>query len=250
MRDPLGVGLGEADTHLRREREALHAPDSTMARMIRALLFDFDGTLVDSESVCLHAWEETYRSHGVELSFERWRRGIGTLNGFDELAHLEELLGQAVDRDAVDEEHRRRELELLAQEPLRPGVQAYLDRARERGLAVAIVSTSGPEWIARGLEHLGCSDCWHCVISANGDPVRAKPAPTVYLEALGELAVEAAEAIAFEDSPNGVKAARAAGIFCVAVPNDVTKRLDLSHADLVVDSLEALPLDTLLARLG
>jgi HAD superfamily hydrolase (TIGR01509 family) len=218
--------------------------------VIRALLFDFDGTLVDSESVCLRAWEETYRSHGAELSFERWRKGIGTLNGFDEFAHLEELLGHPVDRDEVDEEHRRRELELLAQEPLRPGVQAYLDAARERNLAVAIVSTSGPDWISRGLERLGCSDGWHCVISADGDPVRAKPAPTVYLEALGELGVEPGEAVAFEDSPNGVAAARAAGIFCVAVPNEVTRRLDLSHADLIVESLEALPLDELLARLG
>jgi HAD superfamily hydrolase (TIGR01509 family) len=221
-----------------------------MARMIRALLFDFDGTLVDTESICLHAWEETYRAHGVDLSFEQWRRGIGTLKGFDELAHLEELLGHAVDREAVQKERRARELALVEHEPLRPGVQAYLDGARERGLAVAVVSTSGPDWIRQGLERLGCAEGWGCVVSANGDPSRAKPAPVVYLDALRELEVEPEEAIAFEDSPHGVTAARAAGVFCVAVPNAVTRRLDLSHADLVVESLQALPLGALLARFG
>ena len=218
--------------------------------MIRALLFDFDGTLVDSESVCLRAWEETYRGHGVDLSFERWRHGIGTLDGFDEVGHLEELLGSAVERKAVQEEHRLRELELLAAEPLRPGVQVYLDDARRLGLAVGIVSTSGPGWIERGLARLGCADGWACVISANGDRSRAKPAPTIYLEALAELAVAPGEAIAIEDSPNGVSAARAAGIFCVAFPNAVTERLDLSHADLIVESLEAVPLEQLLERVG
>jgi HAD superfamily hydrolase (TIGR01509 family) len=221
-----------------------------MHRVIRALLFDFDGTLVDTESVCLRAWEETYRRHGVELSFERWRQGIGTLNGFDELAHLEELLGAPIDRAAVDEEHRRHELELLGREPLRSGVQAYLDDARRLGLAVGIVSTSGPSWIERGLARLGCGDGWACVVSANGDPSRAKPEPVIYLEALSQLGVEPAEAIAIEDSPNGVSAARAAGIFCVAFPNAVTARLDLSHADLLLQSLEDLPLEQLIAYVG
>jgi len=216
--------------------------------VIKALLFDFDGTLVDTESVCLRAWMETYRRHGVELSFDRWRHGIGTLNGFDELGHLEELLGAPVDRTTIDDERRRRELELLAAEPLRPGVAAYLDEARELGLSVGIVSTSSERWIGPGLERLGRADGWTCILCANGDPERAKPAPTLYLEALSALNAEASEAIAIEDSPNGVSAARAAGIFCVAFPNEVTSQLDLSHADLIVESLEDVPLHDLLAR--
>jgi HAD superfamily hydrolase (TIGR01509 family) len=216
--------------------------------MIKALLFDFDGTLVDTESVALRAWVETYRRHGVELSFEHWRHGIGTLEGFDELGHLEELLGAPVDRPTVDEEHRRRELEQLAAEPLRPGVAAYLDQARELGLSVGVVSTSSERWIGAGLERLGRADGWTCILCANGDPERAKPAPTLYLEALSALNVEPSEAIAIEDSPNGVSAARAAGIFCVAFPNEVTSQLDLSHADLIIESLEDVPLRDLLTR--
>jgi HAD superfamily hydrolase (TIGR01509 family) len=214
--------------------------------VIKALLFDFDGTLVDSESVCLRAWEETYALHGAELSFERWRHGIGTIDGFDELDHLEELLGGPVDRAAVADEHRRREAELLAAETLRPGVQAYLDDARSLGLDVAIVSSSGVEWIEAGLGGVGCSDGWRCLVAANGDPQRAKPSPLLYREALETLGIGPHEAVAFEDSPNGVTAARAAGIFCVAVPNPVTARLDVTHADLVVGSLTELPLRRLL----
>jgi HAD superfamily hydrolase (TIGR01509 family) len=216
--------------------------------VIKALLFDFDGTLVDTESVCLRAWMETYRRHGVELSFERWRHGIGTLDGFDELGHLEELLAAPVDRGSIDMEYRRRELELLAVEPLRPGIAAYLDQARELGLSVGIVSTSSERWIGTGLARLGRPDGWTCILCANGDPERAKPAPTLYFEALSALGVEPHEAIAIEDSPHGVSAARAAGIFCVAFPNEVTSQLDLSHADLIVESLEDVPLGELLAR--
>jgi HAD superfamily hydrolase (TIGR01509 family) len=216
--------------------------------VIKALLFDFDGTLVDTESVCLRAWTETYRRHGVELSFERWRHGIGTLDGFDELGHLEDLLGAPIDRPVVDDEHRRLELELLAAEPLRPGVAAYLDEARRLGLSIGIVSTSTERWVASGLTRLGRADGWTCILCANGDPERAKPAPTLYVEALSALDAEPGETIAIEDSPNGVSAARAAGIFCVAFPNAVTSQLDLSHADLIVESLEDVPLGDLLAR--
>jgi HAD superfamily hydrolase (TIGR01509 family) len=219
-----------------------------MGDVIKALLFDFDGTLVDSESVCLRAWEETYRLHGVELSFERWQHGIGTIDGFDELAHLEELLGSPIDRDAVNEEHRVRELEMMSQEPLRPGVAEYLEEASRLGLEVAIVSSSSRMWIETSLGPLARMDGWACITCAEGDAERAKPRPTLYLEALDSVGVSAQEAIAFEDSPNGVTAARAAGIFCVAVPNSVTARLDVSHADLVVGSLEEVPLQRLLER--
>ena len=214
--------------------------------MIEALLFDFDGLLVDSESVAFQTWQEAYREHGAELAVERWAAAIGTLGGFDPLAHLEESLGRAIDRDAVERAQRERELALAAVEPFRPGVAEYLEEARDRGLRVAIVSSSSNEWIAGHLERLETADGWACIVCANGDAARAKPLPTLYLDALATLGVAPEAAIAFEDSPNGVAAARAAGIFCVAVPNSVTAQLDLSAADLLVESLEDIPLRELL----
>jgi HAD superfamily hydrolase (TIGR01509 family) len=214
--------------------------------VIEALLFDFDGLLVDSESVAFETWQEAYREHGAELAVERWAAAIGTIGGFDPLEHLEESLGRAIDREAVERTQREREQALAVVQPFRPGVVEYLAEAKSRGMRVAIVSSSSNAWVAGHLERLDTVDAWACVVCANGDVERAKPRPTLYLEALDTLGVAPEAAIAFEDSPNGVAAARAAGIFCVAVPNSVTAQLDLSAADLLVESLEAVPLADLL----
>ena len=214
--------------------------------MIEALLFDFDGLLVDSESVAFQTWQEAYREHGAELAVERWAAAIGTIGGFDPLEHLEESLGRAIDREAVERAQREREHALAVMQPFRPGVLDYLTEARKRGIRVAIVSSSSNAWIAGHLERLDTVDGWACIVCANGDAARAKPRPTLYLEALDNLGVAPEAAIAFEDSPNGVAAARAAEIFCVAVPNSVTAQLDLSEADLLVESLEAISLRELL----
>jgi HAD superfamily hydrolase (TIGR01509 family) len=214
--------------------------------VIEALLFDFDGLLVDSESVAFQTWQEAYREHGAELAVERWAAAIGTIGGFDPLEHLEESLGRAIDREAVERAQREREHALAVVQPFRPGVVEYLAEARARGIRVAIVSSSSNAWIAGHLERLDTADGWACIVCANGDAARAKPRPTLYLEALDNLGVAPEAAIAFEDSPNGVAAARAAGIFCVAVPNSVTAQLDLSAADLLVESLEAISLRALL----
>ena len=208
--------------------------------MIKALLFDFDGTLVDTESVEFHAWEQTFLEHDVKLALERYGVGVGTLEGFDPLDELELLLGHKIDRESVNDQRRALELELLAAEVLRPGVHGYLEDARELGLRVAIVSSSSDDWIESNLSRLERSHGWECIVAANGDVGRAKPAPTLYLEALERLGVSAHEAVAFEDSSNGARAAHAAGIFCVAVPNPITAHLHV-EGDLNLASFEELP---------
>jgi HAD superfamily hydrolase (TIGR01509 family) len=216
--------------------------------MIRALLFDFDGLLVDTESPSYEAWADVYRQYGHELTIERWSAAIGTLDGFDPFGDLEGLLGRPLDRESVNA--RRREVEFAASdlEELRDGVAEYLEEAKRLGLARAIVSSSGQEWIRRHLERLDLLEGWSCIVAADGDAARAKPRPTLYLEALERLDVTADEAIAFEDSPNGITAAKAAGLYCVAVPNPTTAALDVTHADLVLRSLEEVPLAELLRR--
>jgi HAD superfamily hydrolase (TIGR01509 family) len=213
---------------------------------IRGLLFDFDGLLVDTESAVLSAWQEVYRAHGEELPLERWAKIVGTVGGFDPYAHLEELVGP-LDRDSVLERHRERELALVDVEQLRPGVLACLSRAEELGLVTAIVSSSSRPWIDRHLGRLQRAEHFDAIVTADHDRERAKPRPTLYLEALDRLGLGAPEAIAFEDSANGIRAARAAGVFCVAVPNAVTAGLGLDEADLVLGSLGEVSLDELLA---
>ena len=218
--------------------------------MIKALLFDFDGTLVDTESLDLRTWREVFEAHGVAVPADRFALRIGTLTGPDELDELDALLDAPSDRDTIVATRRRRELELLELEPLRPGISEFLDEARELGLRLGIVSSSSRSWIDRNLRRLGIVDGWATVVCADGDTTRCKPSAALYLEALDALDVAADEAIAIEDSPNGVAAACAAGIFCVAFPNDVTRGLDLSQADLLLESLEDVTVGELIARVG
>jgi HAD superfamily hydrolase (TIGR01509 family) len=216
---------------------------------IRGLLFDFDGLLLDTETPSRQAFEELYRDHGHELPHDRWSTVIGTLGAeFEPYTYLEELIGTPLDREALDVRRRAREDELCDLEDLRPGIEEYLAEAERRGLATAIVSSSSREWIHRHLGRLARTNGWDAIVTADGDPERAKPRPTLYLEALAALGVDPAEAVAFEDSPNGVRAAKAAGIFCVAVPNPATATLALDEADVVLESLEDLPLPELLGR--
>jgi HAD superfamily hydrolase (TIGR01509 family) len=216
---------------------------------IRGLLFDFDGLLVDTETPSRRAYEELYREHGHELPLDRWATLVGTIGApFDPDDHLEQLVGRPLDRDALTRRRRANEDRLCELEDLRPGVEEYFAEAGRRGLRTAVVSSSTTDWIERHLGRLGRLDGFDVIVAANGDTARAKPRPDLYLEALETLGLEAREAVAFEDSPNGVTAAKAAGLVCVAVPNPITETLALDAADLVLESLEELPLADLLAR--
>ena len=216
---------------------------------IRALLFDFDGLLVDTETGRRLAWEELYREHGHELPHDRWAAIVGPVGGsFDAAAHLEELVGRPLDHALLTTRRRERAIALCDLEQLRPGVDAYLRDANRLGLTTAVVSSGRREWIEHHLARLGCLDGWSCIVSAEDDAARAKPLPILYLEALATLALEPSEALAFEDSPHGARAARAAGIACVAVPNAITAPLAFDDADLVLESLADMPLPDLLER--
>jgi beta-phosphoglucomutase-like phosphatase (HAD superfamily) len=214
---------------------------------IRGLLFDFDGLLIDTESPSRLVFEELYREHGHELPRDRWATVIGTLGAeFEPYTHLEELVGRPLDREALDVRRRAREDELCDLEDLRPGIEEYREEAERLGLGTAIVSSSSRNWIERHLGRLGRTNGWDAIVTADGDSERAKPRPTLYLEALAALGLEPHEAIAFEDSPNGVRAAKAAGIACVAIPNPATSTLAFDEADLVLESLADVPLSELL----
>lgn len=214
--------------------------------MIEALLFDFDGTLWDSETVIFEAYRRLYDDHGHALSIEAWSAAVGTLDGFDPMADLEARLGRALDRGTVDPWERIDDL--MTGIDLRPGARDWLAAAAARRLRMGIVSSNDASWIRHHADRLGIGDLFSVVVAADGDIERAKPNPVLYREALAELGVEAAAAAAVEDSPHGITAAKGAGLFCLAVPNEVTRSLDLGAADLVIDSFVDLTLEELLAR--
>jgi len=164
------------------------------------------------------------------------------------MTNLEELVGEPLKRAALNELRYAHEISLIEAEELRPGIAEYLAAAERHELKRAIVSSASRRWIDGHLTRLERAVGWDAILTADGDHVRAKPRPTMYLEALEVLDVAADEAVVFEDSPNGVRAAKTAGIFVVAVPNAVTRDYGLDEADLVVGSLADLPSDELLAR--
>jgi HAD superfamily hydrolase (TIGR01509 family) len=215
---------------------------------IRAFLFDFDGLILDTETASRAGWRWLYEQHGHRLPDDLWITVVGTHGSWDIWGHLEELIGEPLDRETWNQRRYEHELSLLEAEELRPGILDYFAYAREHGLRRAIVSSASRRWIDRHLERFEQSIGWDAILTADHDGSRAKPSPTMYLEALDVLGVSADEAIVFEDSPNGVAAGKAAGIFVVGIPNDVTRDVGLHDADLVVESLADLPPDELLQR--
>lgn len=214
--------------------------------MIRALIFDFDGLILDTEIAIFRCWEEVYGQHGQTLDLQTYAACIGTAeNVFDPHQHLESLIGRTLDRQAMTAQRYQRYWDFLDDRPL-PGVEEYLREAKRLGLATAIASSSEVEWVHGHLDRLGLRSYFD-VIRCGDQVKRTKPDPELYRTAAEQLGVAPAEAIAFEDSPNGVLAARRAGLYCVAVPNRLTRELDLSAADLIIDSLAAMPLSELLA---
>jgi HAD superfamily hydrolase (TIGR01509 family) len=201
------------------------------------VIFDFDGLILDTETPEFIAWQEAYSALGASLDRQTWAQVIGTLeSGWDPWTYLEEQVGHPVDRGPIRAVRQTRHLALIDAEVARPGVRAWLDQARDLGLRVGLASSSSAEWVTTYLKRLGILDRFSAI--ATGDRVpHSKPDPAVYRLALSELGVGAADAIAVEDSPNGIAAAKAAGLVVVAVPNAMTADLDLSAADLVLESL-------------
>jgi HAD superfamily hydrolase (TIGR01509 family) len=218
--------------------------------VIRAVVFDFDGLMVDTETPAWQSWQEVYGEYEVDFPLDRW---CATLGGsgreFDPAAYLEDRLGTPLETEAIRARRRKRKWELTAEQPLMPGVAAYLDDAQRLGLHVGVASSSPRAWVVGHLERLGIASRFDVIATAN-DVERVKPAPDLYLAAIETLGAAPEHAIALEDAPNGLLAAKRAGLWAVAVPNSLTGRLPLDHADVRVVSLADVPLEQLIVMVA
>ena len=213
--------------------------------MLKAIIFDFDGVIVDTESAFLQAWQEIYAEYGYTLSLDDWVAMLGSSsNPAEPYEFLESHLGYALDRVALYDRHEQREVELLERESLMPGVMEVIGRAKQAQLRLGIASSSRRSWVAGLLSRFGILDEFDSIKTAD-EVTLTKPHPHLYLAVLEELNVAARDALAIEDTPNGMLAAKRAGLFCVAVPNNVTRHLPSLPADLTIDSLEHLPMSAL-----
>jgi HAD superfamily hydrolase (TIGR01509 family) len=219
--------------------------------MIQALIFDFDGLILDTETPEVQIWQDLYSHYGQEFPVDEWVRTVvgSTVANLDPVAQLERLTGLSLDRQALRDQAHRTRMDWQAVLPPMPGVADYLDSARRLGLRLAVASSSPHAWVDAYLQRL---DFWNLfdVVVCREDAPRLKPDPDLFLAALSALHIQADQALAFEDSPNGINAAKAAELRVVGVPNSITARLGPLPADLSLASLSDLALPGVLARFG
>lgn len=217
--------------------------------MIKGLIFDFDGLILDTETPEYQAISAAYAEHGQHLPVTLYGSVVGAQYGqqFDPVVHLSSLMGTPIDAPAFWERVDQQRMALIERSQALPGVENYLETAKQRGLKLAVASSSPHSWVDGHLQRLGLFHYFD-VIQCKDDVRQIKPAPDLFLAALGALQLRAEEALVFEDSRNGVLAAQAAGIRVVLVPNSVTVHLDIRGESLRLASLAEMPLNDLLAH--
>jgi len=205
-----------------------------------AILFDFDGILVDTEWAIYEAWLETFRQHGQDLPLSLYTRCIGSdFDAWSPKLHLEDLTKLNFDWLEMDETRQIQIRTALSKEGPIEGVVEVLKYLENQGIPMAVVSSSSHSWVDGWLEKLDLAKFFDEVI-CKGDAPRIKPAPDLFLAAAEKLGVVPSECLVVEDSLNGLIAAKDAGMQVWVVPNRVTARLDFSQADAVLSGFAAM----------
>ena len=216
--------------------------------MLQAIVFDFDGTILETEGPDFQSWQEIFDAHGGELTLDEWIQCVGGAPaGFDPFAILEGQTGVVLDRIATHLARRKRVVDLIEQQSPMPGVEALIAAAQAAGMGLAVASSSPSVWVEGNLQRLGLRQHFQAVRTAD-DVERVKPDPTLYRLAAAALDAPPHHTLAIEDSRTGMLAAKGAGLHCVVVPNSVTQFSDFSQADLRLNSLADLTPQALFER--
>lgn len=211
--------------------------------MIQAIVFDFDGLIVDTEAPARRAWQLLYEEHGHSLDHELWEKYFLD-DSFDPLEHLSGLCAGSLDSERANDRRNDIKTRLCDAEALREGVRECIDEAHELGLRLAVASSSRRAWVERHLLRLDILHHFE-VVSTREDVDRAKPAPDLYTLTAHRLKLQPSELLAIEDSPNGLKAAIAAGLSCIIIPNEVTRSMTFADPHRRFSSLSDIRLQEL-----
>ena len=234
----------------RRNSDIEQTHNQDMSSMtIEAVIFDFDGVILETETPDYETWRDEFADHSVELDRSLWAGFVGGRPGiFDPYGHLEKLTGHTIDRDIVGSRRRKRYLSQVESSPILPGVVDYMTGAKALGLKLGVASSSSRQWV-KG--HLIKRDLMRYVgaVRCRDDVTNVKPDPELFLSAAAALGVAPAQCVVIEDSANGVTAAKRAGMYCVVVPNSMTIDMAVDHADLRLRSLGDVTLSDLIERL-
>jgi putative hydrolase of the HAD superfamily len=212
--------------------------------LIKALVFDFDGLIVDTESLWFDVYKDVLVEYDCELKLEDFALSIGTK---DDVLYerLTKIARKPINRIEIDRKTHERYQQQMSQLHLREGVNEYLKAAKELGLKIGLASSSSRFWVQGFLEKFNIKEFFE-VVKTSDNVKKVKPDPELYLQAIQELGVKPYEALAFEDSKNGLIAATKAGLHCVIVPNSVTSFLDFSGHLHRLSSMEEIELKDLL----
>ncbi|GIO12108.1 phosphoglycolate phosphatase [Cohnella xylanilytica] len=215
--------------------------------MIKALVFDFDGLIIDTETAWYRSYLQAMEEEGLTFPLELFCRCVGT--------HDDELIAYIAEQAGSDERLARIRTnaallheDMMRETDAREGVRSFLEDARAAGLGIGLATSSNRAWIDRFLGRLGLLPYFDVILTKD-DVTEIKPDPELYLRATAALGVRPSEAVAFEDSVNGAKAAKAAGLQCIIVPNAVTERLVFENYELRIASMGDCKLANLLSEL-
>lgn len=217
---------------------------------LQGILFDFDGLILDTETPIFLAWKRKFKEYGKELLLEEWAQIIGKSS--EELGPIEGLLLEISDQDEKNQimaEVSQEERSLVREQPPLPGAVELIKKSHREGLKLGIVSSSDQEWVHGHLERLKLLEYFDHTSCADEVDV-AKPDPGLYFLGLEKMRIDPDRVVVLEDSPNGVLAAKRAGLFCIAVPNQLTSQLafyeDGGTPDMVLKTLDEFPWDELM----
>jgi putative hydrolase of the HAD superfamily len=204
--------------------------------MIKAIICDFDGLIIDTEFVLYEAFCELLKINPNELPIDEYAHYIGTDSSELYIFILNKTNGQMTKEEIIERSHILHKEKLEFPFP-RDGVEEYLKEAKSSGLKIGLASSSNRKWVTYYLEKINLLDYFD-IIQTRDDVENVKPDPTLYKNVINLLGIEPYEAIAFEDSVNGSKAAIAAGLNCVIVPNKVTENLEFKTFHLRLNSMK------------
>lgn len=222
-----------------------------MRLMITALIFDFDGLILDTETAEIRTWQKIYAEYGYPFPHDEFIQTVGGygISNFDAAIHLHDLTRGSLNADALRVRFRNESGDEIRRSPILPGITDLLTEAKRRNMKLAVASSSPHSWVDAHLTRLGLIQQFDKIICRDDvAPGRTKPKPDLFLKALDQLNVKANEAMIFEDSPNGVEAANAAGIAVVLAPNPTTSLLPFEGEYLKLKSLAEMPLAEMLAH--